>query len=62
MIYKKLKTIEFFFDEESKELTLINKEVIMDLDKVRMFSLARFILRCSQKMSSHRRKHDLHKQ
>lgn len=55
MIYKKLKTVEFIFDEENKELQIKYGNVYVSLDKIRMISLERFIIRIMQKLSVHKR-------
>lgn len=55
MIYKKLKTVEFIFDEENKELQIKYGNVYVSLDKIRMISLERFIIRVMQKLSVHKR-------
>ena len=53
IIQKKLKSAEFLYDT-SKGLLVINGQV--KLKKLYMFSLQRFILRVSQKLSIKRRK------
>ena len=49
MIYKKLKTVTFIYDESIKTLGIDTEFGIVSLDRIRMFSLARFILRVAQK-------------
>ena len=46
MIIKMLKKVQFIWDEESKIITIAEKQW---LTKTEMFSLARFILRIAQK-------------
>jgi len=53
IIQKKLKGAEFLYDT-SKGLLVINGQA--ELKKLHMFSLMRFLVRISQKLSSKRRK------
>lgn len=61
MIIKQLKNFLWEFDEESKELTLtfqpdgISEAYIFKMDKVRMLSLTRFIIRVMARLSTPRR-------
>jgi hypothetical protein len=61
MITKSLKNYTFEFDEDKKELILIRNlygvsdEIVFEMDKTRMFSLFRFLVRISQKISSRKR-------
>ena len=57
MITRELKDYTFEFDEEEKTLKICERltpDTII-LDKVRMFSLFRFLIRISQKMTTKRR-------
>lgn len=58
MIIRKLKEYEFIYDEELKELVIfnLNNNQCVALDKIRMFSLFRFLIRVSQRMATPRRK------
>ena len=58
MIVRELKNYRWLFDEENKRLTLFDKRLnnSFSLDKVRLFSLFRFLIRISQRMSTPRRK------
>ena len=66
IIEKHLKDYTWIFNEEKKELRLeryfvdeVKREGSKDtieIDKTRMFSLMRFLIRISQKMSSQRRR------
>lgn len=61
MITKVLKNYTFEFDEDKKELILtshlygVGDVIVLEMDKTRMFSLARFLIRVSQKLSSKKR-------
>jgi hypothetical protein len=60
-IIKNLKNYTWEFDEDKKMLFLerdllgICDKVVFEMDRTRMFSLFRFLVRISQKMSSKRR-------
>lgn len=58
MIERKLKNYTWVFDEETKEVTLFGREkpAMVTLDKIRWFSLFRFMIRASQRMSVKPRK------
>lgn len=58
MIQRDLINYIWLFNEEDKNLVLKNKETNEHfvLDKVRMFSLFRFLIRVSEAMIIHRRK------
>jgi len=57
MITRQLKDYTFEFDEEERTLRIIDNEVGSEvvLDKIRMFSLFRFLIRISQRMTTKRR-------
>ena len=58
MIKRKLKNHLWEFDEVAKLLIITNCKLkqSVSLDKTRMFSLFRFLIRVSQRMSTKRRK------
>lgn len=63
MIEKKLKDFTFQYDLDTKELWLFkvmgkSRSILesFKIDKTRMFSLMRFMIRVSQRLSSQRRK------
>ena len=61
MIEKKLKNYCFKYHEDKHYLELVylsDDEPAFILDKIRMFSLFRFLIRVSQRLSSKRRKHE----
>lgn len=68
MIIKNLKQHKWSFDEDTKELT-ISRYVVdeklksgyeekVTIDRVRMFSLMRFMIRVMARLSTKRRKHE----
>jgi len=61
LIEKKLKNYTWTFNEETKELVITSneQEVTIVLDKIRWFSLFRFMIRASQRMSTPRRNKSL---
>lgn len=62
MIKRELKGHIWEFDEEKKEISILIKRpdlktgIGINLDKTRWFSLFRFMIRASQRMSTQRRK------
>jgi len=57
IIAKRLKDYEFEYDPEYKRLRLMRyrTEEFIEIDRIRMFSLARFILRIAQKSVKRRK-------
>lgn len=66
MIFKKLKTHTFVFSEEKKTMEIIahygkHGGFSVVIDKVRMLSLMRFLIRVMARMATPHRKHDIQK-